>query len=296
MDTNLLFTDFSAKLLRRGHLLTEDSIRYLFFSSMLAQDGDFNHYILELPYHEIENPSSYPVFINNGTKLRRDKKNNLSQLLDLYYTDKEVVICTEFKFHRKGKICTSRDRTSSAGKLFNDLRRLNEILPCIGVDLKRYLVYVTDDEMHNYFSGSIKSNTSYVKMLNEFYYANLEFPKSANQIIVPASFWKSANSSFNKNKSSTHKDLSFEIAIRKVFDLDAPSNCTSVSGSYHIKIYEIVDSKTKAKIAPEDKNNAQTKNARNKKGPHNRSSPLKEESNIVVPRAIEHNYENAKEQ
>lgn len=286
MDTILLFSDFLSKLLGRERLLTEDSVRYLFFSSMQAQDDNLNHYILELPYHEIETNPSYHLFINSGTNLLRDKNHHLLQLLDLYYTNEDVVICVEFKFHRKGKICTSRDRTSSAGKLFNDLRRLNEILPCIGVDLKRYLVYVTDDEMHNYFSGSIKRNTSYVKMLNEFYYANLEFPKSANQIIVPASFWKSANSSFNKNKSSTHKDLSFEIAIRKVFDLDAPSNCTSVSGSYHIKIYEIVDSETKAKIAPEGKNNAQTKNTRNKKGPHNRSSPLKEESNIVVPRAI----------
>lgn len=233
MNLNKLFFDFSSQLKNRIGTLTEDSVRYIFFSCMLSQDCDLNHYTLELPFEMMDGIQT-PLIINK--KYLINKRTHLVQELDLFYKDNNECLCVEFKFHRNPTTSSDYAHTVSAGSVFNDIKRLHLINSNID-SLRKIVVYVTDDEMHNYMSmGSLaKRNVLYRQDLSAFYSASVgslcHEPRCA-----PATFNKAANDSLssspNRITASITKINNDDFANPSCQSLQSPGNC-------HIRIYEI---------------------------------------------------------
>lgn len=163
-------TDFSCELKNRSVHLTEDNVRYYLFACMLRQDPDLNNYMLELPYNNIRESEEYylpiqidPAFLSGSSR----------QELDMCYDNGIECLCIEVKFHRKSDATISATtKTENAGKVFNDLRRLSIISKreeC-STSVRKLFVYVTDADMHTYFT---KGNDAYTAELRSFYEANI---------------------------------------------------------------------------------------------------------------------------
>lgn len=154
MDLNKVFDSFVSVLSKQRQHLTEDNIRYYLFAKMYDQDNDLTNYCLELPYNnEIGNPikGNYDELDFSGLNHRE---------LDMFYNGDEK-IAMEIKFHRPSKTATGLP--NKAGELFNDLKRLELIKQ---PNVRKIFVYVTDDEMHNYFLSSTRGITN--PQLNSF--------------------------------------------------------------------------------------------------------------------------------
>ena len=241
MKLGKLYDDFSYELSQRRKYLTEDSVRYIFFSCMLDQDKNTNNYILELPYGDIITSfnSNYSIQIPVNPPLVQTN-NRYRQELDLYYEDNKCCYCFEIKFHRKPQKSTST-KTDNAGSLFNDIHRLQLITSSGEKDVRKFLVYVTDYDMHDYFlpSESIKNTQkSYRIDLKKFYCLT---PNDGPQPIyinaTPGTFNASANKSFSVQKIPAGGILS------NVHFQDITSKCPPFNnnGGLHIRIYEIID-------------------------------------------------------
>ena len=176
------------------------------------------------------------MFKSTGKKLRQE--------LDLYYDDGQgEIICIEFKFHRTGCVSSTFAHTDAAGRIINDLRRLQLIQASSNVPIKRLLVYVTDDEMHNYLANTAHSsqNKKYRTALSSFYQnGSLLCPVSSVPKIFPTTFYDCANSSFNGTST-------INISAVKVFDqsFSNPSCPSLLNGNCHISIFEIQSNTTK---------------------------------------------------
>jgi len=137
------FREF-AKLLEdrfhKGTFTTEDSIRYTFFYC-LSNYGNLHpsEIILEYPHPSISN-AKVDTYI--------PPKNNRFGLV------------FEFKFDRAIPSAKTAPRPQKAGKIFMDIMRLT-LFPSHD-KIRRYFVYVTDEEMASYFQN--KHN-----QLNDFF-------------------------------------------------------------------------------------------------------------------------------
>ena len=156
MNLAVAFNDFCTQLSARTGFLSEDNIRFYWFTAMLNQDKDLNHYSLEEPY--------YPALVGNKE-------------LDLMYEDKSEILAIEIKFHRYSKQNHRNSKKNafplpdSAGTLFNDVFRITSWIPRTPTtkSIRYFVLYVTDDRMHHYLNDK---SDAYRVELEKFY--NLE--------------------------------------------------------------------------------------------------------------------------
>ena len=131
MNLTNVFKDFCTKLNKRKGFLSEDNIRFYWFASMLKYDSNLNNYSLEEPY-----PKS-------------------KEELDLKYENNSEIFVFEIKFHRyQIKNGKGLPKTESAGKIFNDLIRLPSWTVETRKPIHYFFLYVTDNVMNEYLSGS----------------------------------------------------------------------------------------------------------------------------------------------
>ena len=239
MNINALFSKFSSVINGYGNHLTEDTVRYCFFSCMLRQDNCLNHYILELPFAEIDQPlpSHYPITANIS-KLKK-VSNSCRQEIDLFYDDGKECLCVEFKFHRTGQLKSTYAHTDAAGSIFNDLRRLKLIRSSQGKAVRRLLVYVTDTEMDNYFAqkAPVKQNPLYRNELSDFYllHTNSFYLDGIDAIIdTPITFKSSASGSFRTTANFGSVTKLYEMSFKK-------PKSSSLKNECFIKVYEVAD-------------------------------------------------------
>ena len=216
MNIHQLFADFYGELVKRTNLLTEDNIRYYWFSQMLKQDQVLDHYCLEAPYS---------TWVPSNQAMQRKQ-------LDMYYNGgNEDVHFAEMKFYRKvdGSTLTM---TEDAGKLINDMYRVNTIPSSSG---RRMFLFVTDDCMENYLCLNTRTSNS----------GNLPFRLHLKDILTlpqnqsinvsfkgmhgtPATFDKRAKLQVNLNTPLKVKMLErTDVKIASGLDL-------------HIRLYEIL--------------------------------------------------------
>jgi len=125
-----LFQKYLEDRLETNIHLTEDSVRYSFFSALTAQNAFEQHEItLELPHPQIKNAE-----------------------IDTYIKSKNIEAFLEFKYHRKSN--STSPKPQKAGSLFKDFIRLSSL----NGSAKKYVVYFTDSEMATYFH---KHNSQY---------------------------------------------------------------------------------------------------------------------------------------
>lgn len=225
MNLNQLFCDFANGILSRTQHLTEDSIRYYFFSCMQRQDLELNHYVMELPYAEMNNKNTGDVQMNCISSLKKSSK-GLKQELDLYYKSDEI-ICAEFKFHRgKGRL------TARAGEIFNDMRRLQFITSSSVSHIHRLFVYITDEEMHKYFlkESSTQSISAYRSNLRDFYSRGGHFDYDTSS--GKGTFYNKANESFCSSNSTN-------INVTSVLLFSLSSYTHKFMNNCHISIFEV---------------------------------------------------------
>ncbi|KAA8787112.1 hypothetical protein ABIE27_003360 [Paenibacillus sp. 4624] len=132
------------RLLYNDIRTTEDTIRYTFFASLILTE--------HIKPHEIILEYPHPGIINKE--------------VDAYIPsvkEKQGII-VEIKYDSNTLALTNSSRTMKAGKIVNDLFRLAHFN--IDPHAKKWMIYVTDEEMNGYFSN-IKNG------LNDFYSLSL---------------------------------------------------------------------------------------------------------------------------
>lgn len=162
MNIEKVFSDFCNSLQGRTCVISEDTIRYYWFAAMMKNDKklDLNNYSLEYPY--------------NLTK-QIFERNKAKKELDFLYNNGEECYCIEIKFHRNPDSNSTYAHPDAAGNLFNDLIRLSVFQPgkvyekslekvmILPQNTRRFLLYITDDEMNQYFIDSSKSQKCYLR-------------------------------------------------------------------------------------------------------------------------------------
>ena len=179
MNLEKVFRDFCDSLQKRTCVTSEDTIRYYWFAAMLENDADYdlNNYSLEYPY------------LLKKDFFSKDLKGSIAKKeLDFLYNNGEECYCIEIKFHRNPDPDSTYAHPDAAGSLFNDLIRLSvfqpgkayerssEELVVLPKATRRFLLYVTDDEMNQYFTDSNRSQKCYLdgyrQPLRQFYQLN----------------------------------------------------------------------------------------------------------------------------
>ena len=202
MNIKKCMKNFSKYLEKRTALLTEDTIRMYLYLSMIEQDSDCNKYILELPYSDNK--------LGKISGLKPSSIKGSKQELDLFYNGKDKIAC-EVKFHRESNGKSSNGRTKKAGELFNDLNRLNLI---DNSEIKKHLIYVTDEGMEKYLTDS--NGGDYRKELSDLFDENGTnkgisiFDKNTN---LPKTFLDNAWKSFESNNKQQWKNPNLKLEI-----------------------------------------------------------------------------------
>lgn len=127
--------------------MSEDTIRYLFFSSLiLSNSAKPNDVFLEYPHPQIEKAK-----IDTYVTFKNEKQDWI----------------IEFKFDRKIPGKKNSPRTMKAGKLFNDLYRLKT---CdIDEGSRYFFIYVTDTEMFYYLNNEANGLKGFINLeINKF--------------------------------------------------------------------------------------------------------------------------------
>ncbi|MBQ0121714.1 MAG: hypothetical protein KBT13_11445 [Bacteroidales bacterium] len=217
MNMNLACQRFVSNLLKRNgnSFFSEDNIRFYWFEAMLNQDPDLNNYSLEEPY----------------VKVAGNKE------LDLMYEGMNEILCFEIKFHRNGSNKSEFPHTMSAGEVINDIFRLPQWAK-VGINkpIRKFLLYVTDKEMHDYLSykkTNVFSSQLYRNELKKFYdmAQNVTTSLNFNNVNAPKTFLSSATTSIG-TIGITNLSL--------LFKGDYSLNNIHLKGSEcHIRLYEI---------------------------------------------------------
>ena len=165
MNLEKVFRDFCDSLQKRTCVTSEDTIRYYWFAAMLQNDAgyDLKNYSLE-----------YPYFLKDDIFSKDQKGNIAKKELDFLYNHGEECYCIEIKFHRNPDPNSTYAHPDAAGSLFNDLIRLSVFQPgkayehsledvmILPKETRRFLLYVTDDEMNHYFTDNSRSQQCYL--------------------------------------------------------------------------------------------------------------------------------------
>ena len=231
MQLSTLFKYFVEEIKSRSEYLTEDSLRYIFFSCLLRLDPSLNHYIMELPY-DMMNGSLSPLYINKKHFI--SKNGLLEQELDLFYHDGNECLCIEFKFHRNPERKAAYAHTDAAGSVFNDIKRLH-LVNSKQIPVKKIVVYVTDDEMHNYYTRNKTAIKSLYRQNLETFYSLPQGQTCGEPISAPKTFVSASNKSIASFPSS--------VLVKKIHNADfINAKCCSLKapGGCHIRIYEVL--------------------------------------------------------
>ena len=134
--SNLLF-----ERLKSGKYTEEDTIRYLFFYSCTQNGIAPNDFTLEKHVFPDEPKAELDTFIEENNE--------------------RPSVAVEFKYDRNPENKSNNARTVQAGEIVKDLRRLTQISKAD----RKLFVYVTDDEMRNYF----ENQTDWRASLSDFF-------------------------------------------------------------------------------------------------------------------------------
>lgn len=160
--SNKTFTRFEElikKNLNKNKLLSEDTIRYLFYLATIetVKEKDIGSKIIpEMPYYCAKK------YIKNSVKRGITINNRCS--LDTFVNLSKETYAIEFKYHHKvssnGKN-KAIPHASYAGEVFNDFYRLS----IFNNGISKYFVYVSDEEMIDNYK---KNDEEYVyrKLIN----------------------------------------------------------------------------------------------------------------------------------
>jgi hypothetical protein len=127
------FTELVKRRLEYDVHTTEDSVRYMFFYSLLEKTDVYPYEVmLEYPHPWLAGTDNLPLEV------------------DMYIrsTDKRDGLIVELKYDRRLPSGNHMNTPQRAGKLFNDLYRLNAFNT--EDNATRLLIYLTDDEMAGY--------------------------------------------------------------------------------------------------------------------------------------------------
>lgn len=228
MNVSQAFQLFCNNLMKRQTLTTEDNVRYYWLQAMLQQDASLNNYTLEYPYV--------------GHNLLCTNIHLQGKELDLLYegkdaNGKDVCFCFEIKFHHCNNKSTLA-HTDMAGSLINDLLRLENISSYKqGSSVRRFLLYVSDDEMDRYLKNKYNKSDVYRANLKQFYVgnANTRQPSIVFPNRRPQTFYASATKSLS---------LSGPLRVPPIVLLDT-KDCHTNSPSFknggcHVRLYEVI--------------------------------------------------------
>lgn len=122
-------------------------------------------------------------------------------------------------------------------KYFRILKSNKNELLIQNKEIKKFFVYVTDDEMKKYLNGKNTKNNTYRNELSKFYKAGINELKVinffANDTDVPKTFRKSANDSFSENYEDN-----ISLNIIKAFETDFTTRLNGLK--LFVKIYEVL--------------------------------------------------------
>ena len=183
------FVSALKRRLQSGIFTTEDSIRYTFFASLITVGGfSPEDIILEYDHPKLDRAKidTWIPFYRNGP------------------------LALEFKYDRAIPSKRNSPRTMKAGKIFNDLRRL-EMLDCRGM-----FIYVTDSEMVNYLRNKANS-------LHDFFELSV-----GETWLLTEDFFNNRNRTF----STASGDL-VEMEAKCIVSESLPNN-------HFLKIYETI--------------------------------------------------------
>ena len=225
MNIQNVFNDFCKELTNRQEFLSEDNVRFYWFASMLKQDSTLNNFSLEEPYW--------------NTTINKDRKE-----LDLLYCDGHEYFCFEIKFHRHPSTNPNNSfaHTGAAGEIFNDLLRIPLWQPNSQqkLPIRRFFLYVTDNEMYNYLTNKSNRNNQpnkgYRDELKKFY----TIPNSSSKIDfrgigVPKTFKETALSALPSNLPITIPQIKCVGSAK----LSMKNNCLQGNTDCYVKLYEL---------------------------------------------------------
>lgn len=140
----------SGKITKENHCwITEGLIRKEFADFLETSNNE--HFQPEIPYKRIHAFPGLPKVKSRGTRLdcaecdsfRIEKDEDITKMFD-------VINSIEFKYGKATPFSESCS-TTNFGSIFNDFNRLSTI-----ESGEKYLIYVFDEEMKNYFNRVIK--------------------------------------------------------------------------------------------------------------------------------------------
>lgn len=249
MNLEKVFRDFCDSLQKRTCVTSEDTIRYYWFAAMLENDADY-----DLKNYSLE----YPYFLKDDIFSKDQKGNIAKKELDFLYNNGEECYCIEIKFHRNPDPNSTYAHPDAAGSLFNDLIRLSvfqpgkayerssEELMVLPEATRRFLLYVTDDEMNQYFTDNSRSQHCYLdgyrQPLRDFYKlkeGDIWIPSFKEPI--PETFKKSTL--FSMADNLTLSKIPNVRLVCSCDDLNVDSN--SIKGESknrhcYVRLYEVV--------------------------------------------------------
>lgn len=249
MNLEKVFRDFCDSLQKRTCVTSEDTIRYYWFAAMLENDADY-----DLKNYSLE----YPYFLKDDIFSKDQKGNIAKKELDFLYNNGEECYCIEIKFHRNPDPVSTYAHPDAAGSLFNDLIRLsvfqpgkayeksNEKVVMLPKATRRFLLYVTDDEMNHYFTDNSRSQQCYLdgyrQPLRDFYKlkeGDIWIPSFKEPI--PKTFKKSTL--FSMADNLTLSKIPNVRLVCSCDDLNVDSN--SIKGESknrhcYVRLYEVV--------------------------------------------------------
>ena len=249
MNLEKVFRDFCDSLKKRTCVTSEDTIRYYWFAAMRENDADYN-----LSNYSLE----YPYFLKDDIFSKDQKGNIAKKELDFLYNNGEECYCIEIKFHRNPDPNSTYAHPDAAGSLFNDLIRLavfqpgkayersNEKVVMLPKTTRRFLLYVTDDEMNQYFTDNSRSQQCYIdgyrQPLRDFYKlkeGDIWIPSFKEPI--PETFKKSTL--FSMADNLTLSKIPNVRLVCSCDDLNVDSN--SIKGESknrhcYVRLYEVV--------------------------------------------------------
>lgn len=216
-------------LFNKHSSLSEEDVRYALYLAFYNKNKNkkIENIYLEFPYDRL---------VSNYNNIFIPNKNGVVNELDaLIYNDNlnhDEYYLFEIKYHRRKKNTTS-NKTKRAGDILNDIERLhvisgiyNEKFIPKNVKIRKFFVYLTDDEMIDYYSENYKKNC-----FLDFYFKNqktINFDKFTSN--CSNTFRDAARKSFNPNFSdpNDYDIIKFDCAYFN-------------SVGTNLKIYEIID-------------------------------------------------------
>ena len=171
-------------------------------------------------------------------------KNGLHKKLDLFYKDQNCNVAIEIKFHRPSE--TTTGLPNKAGEIFNDIKRLQLIC---SENFKKYFVYVTDDEMNDYFINSKGiTNPSLNNYLKSLYNSKTSQLIDNFHLKNANSIWRDGSKTFfdcaSRSFRNTFDFSTISTKLKTIYSSDFVCSSISINqgknGNLHIRVIEVL--------------------------------------------------------